>query len=38
MRTSVLAALAEPDFGTVILENGNSSGASELAEQDRVSL
>jgi hypothetical protein len=33
MQTSVLAALAELDFGTVILENGNSIGALELAEQ-----
>ena len=31
MRSSVLAALAELDFGTVILQNGNSLGAAELA-------
>ena len=31
MRTSILAALAELDFGTVILENGNSLGAAALA-------
>jgi len=32
MRVSILAALAELDFGTVILENGNSLGAAELAD------
>ncbi|MCL1890308.1 MAG: acetylserotonin O-methyltransferase, partial [Desulfovibrionaceae bacterium] len=31
MRVSILAVLAELDFGTVILENGNSLGAAELA-------
>ena len=31
MRSSVLAALAELDLGTVILQNGNSLGAAELA-------
>lgn len=33
MRTSVLAALAELDFGTVILQNGNSLSAAEIAGQ-----
>ena len=33
MRTSVLAALAELDFGTVVLENGNSLSAAEVARQ-----
>jgi predicted O-methyltransferase YrrM len=32
MKVSVLAAFAELDFGTVILEHGNSLGAAELAE------
>jgi predicted O-methyltransferase YrrM len=33
MQTSVLAALAELDFGTVVLRNGNSLGAAAIAEQ-----
>jgi Methylase involved in ubiquinone/menaquinone biosynthesis len=33
MQTSILAALAELDFGTVILENGNNLGAAELADR-----
>ena len=32
MQTSILAALAELDFGTRILENGNSLSASKLAD------
>lgn len=32
MRTSVLAVLAELDFGTIILKKGNSLGAAELAK------
>jgi hypothetical protein len=33
MQTSVLAALAELDLGTVVLRNGNRLGAAEIAEQ-----
>lgn len=33
MRTSILAALAELDFGTIILRNNNSLEAAALAEQ-----
>jgi hypothetical protein len=32
MRVSILATLAELDFGTVILKNGNSLSAAELAD------
>jgi hypothetical protein len=32
MQVSILAALAELDFGTVILENGNTLSADELAD------
>jgi predicted O-methyltransferase YrrM len=32
MQVSILATLAELDFGTVILENGNSLGAAALAD------
>jgi predicted O-methyltransferase YrrM len=35
MQVSILAALAELDFGTAILENGNSLGAADLAELRR---
>ncbi|MDR2695954.1 MAG: polyketide synthesis methyltransferase, partial [Deltaproteobacteria bacterium] len=35
MQVSILAALAELDFGTVILENGNSLGAAALADHCR---
>jgi hypothetical protein len=33
MQVSILAALAELDFGTVILQNNNSLGAAALADQ-----
>jgi hypothetical protein len=33
MQVSILAALAELDLGTVILENGNSLGAADLADR-----
>lgn len=33
MQSSILAVLAELDFGTVILRNGNSLGAAAIAEQ-----